>query len=76
MDTTTVTTTIAMDLYPIKSNGKVTNGPSIVCIITMHFKKINFSCAEIIFSNTLIGNDIDKFNTNKSIKTLATLYSI
>ena len=29
----------------------------------MHFKKINFSCAEIIFSNTLIGNDIDKFKS-------------
>ena len=71
----TVTKTIAIDLYPIKSRGNVTNGLTTVFNAPNAFKKINFSCALIIFENTLIGNETAKFMVSNNIKIRAVPYS-
>ena len=55
-DTNTVTSTIATDLYPIISNGKVNTGVAIVFKSANNFKNLNFSCAIAYDVNVLRGN--------------------
>jgi len=48
------TVTMATDLYPSKSNGKVTIGPARILIIPSTFKNTNLSWADIIFPNGIL----------------------
>ena len=75
-DTISDTDTIAIERNPINNNGNVTIGPNTFLIISRHFKNTNFSCAEIMLENTLIGNEIAKLMVNNIIKTLAIPYSL
>ena len=71
MERTNVTVTIAMDRNPISSNGNVTRGLTTVLIILITFKTINFSFAEIICENTLMGKDIARLNVSSIMSILA-----